>query len=214
MSEDDIFDTRFEGKQIDLEDNFVNLGDDINLTAKDPALRNVLIGAGWDLNAFNAEALDLDLSIFLLNKSDMTRHDPDFVFYNQPETLEGGIKHHGDSRTGAGDGDDENITIDLQSVPFDIVRILITITIYKGYEKQQNLDMVRNAYVRLVNSDTKVELCRYNIDQILDDKEETGVLIGAINREGPKWHFKPEAEFVPGGLGEMARKYGCIINQE
>ena len=211
---DDIFDTRFEGKNIDLDDNFVNLGDDINLTEKDPALRNVLLGAGWDLNAFNADALDLDLSLFLLNKNGQTRHDPDFIFYNQPEGLEGGIKHHGDSRTGAGDGDDENITVDLQAVPFDIVQIMITITIYKGYEKQQNLDMVRNAYIRLVNGDTKQELCRFRIDKVLEDKEETGVLIGAINREGPKWHFAPMAEFVPGGLGEIARRYGHIINQE
>jgi tellurium resistance protein TerD len=211
---DDIFDTRFEGKDIDLEDNFVSLGDDINLTAKDPSLRNVVIGAGWDLNAFNADALDLDLSLFLLDKNEQTRQDADFIFYNQPEALEGGIKHHGDSRTGAGDGDDENVTVDLQAVPFDVMRVVITITIYKGYEKEQNLDMVRNAYVRLVNADTNQELCRYKIDNILEDKEETGVIIGALNREGPKWHFKPEADFVPGGLGEIARGYGLIINQE
>ena len=211
---DDIFDTRFEGKDVELDDNFVKLGDDVNLSAKDPTLRNVLIGAGWDLNAFNADALDLDLSLFLLNKNGMTRHDPDFIFYNQPDALEGAIKHHGDSRTGAGDGDDENITVDLQGVPFDVVQIMITMTIYKGYEKEQNLDMVRNAYVRIVNGDTKHELCRFALDKILEDNEDTGVVIGELNREGPKWHFKPTADFVPAGLGELARRYGCIINQE
>ena len=211
---DDIFDTRFEGKEVELEDNLVSIGDDFNLTEKDPTLRNLLLGAGWDLNAFNADALDLDLSIFLLTNDSMTRVNEDFIFYNQKEGLEGGIKHHGDSRTGAGDGDDENITIDLHAVPFDILKILVTVTIYKGYEKEQNLDMVRNAYVRVVNEDSKLELCRYELDQVLDDKTETGVVVGAINREGPKWHFKPEAEFVAGGLGEIARRYGLIINQE
>lgn len=209
---DDIFDTRFEGKDVAIEDNLVTVGDDFNLTGKDPTLKRVLIGAGWDLNAFNADALDLDLSIFLLNKNNATRTNDDFIFYNQKEAA--GVKHHGDSRTGAGDGDDENITIDLQAVSFDVLQILIAVTIYKGYEKEQNLDMVRNAYVRIVNEDSRLELCRFELDQVLDDKTETGVIVGALNREGPKWHFRPSAEFVPGGLGEIARRYGLIINQE
>ena len=210
----DFFDTAHEGKEVELEDNRVGVGDDINLSEKDPSLRNVMIGAGWDLNAFNADALDLDLSLFLLDRNNMTRMDADFIFYNQKDALEGAIKHHGDSRTGAGDGDDEQISVDLQAVPFDILRVLITVTIYKGYEKEQNLDMVRNAYVRIVNDDSKTELCRYELDDILDGKNETGIVVGALNREGPKWHFKPEAEFIPGGLGELARRYGMIINQE
>ncbi len=211
---DDIFDTRFEGKEVEIEDNRIILGADFNLTGADPTLRNVLIGAGWDLNAFNADALDLDLSLFLLTKDNTTRGDADFIFYNQPVALDGGIKHNGDSRTGAGDGDDENILIDVQAVPFDILQILVVVTIYKGFEKEQNLDMVRNAYVRVVNADTNHELCRYELDAVLDDKMETGVIVGALNREGPKWHFKPMDEFVEGGLGEMARRYGMIINQE
>src|SRR5690349_11201078 len=102
----DILDTRFEGKEIELSDGRVSLGDDINLTAKDPSLNKLVIGVGWDLNAFNADALDLDFSLFMLNKDGVTRADEDFVFYNQPVCLDGGIKHGGDSRTGAGDGDD------------------------------------------------------------------------------------------------------------
>ena len=213
MSED-FFDTSYEGKEVELEDNRIGLGADFNLTGADPALRNVLVGAGWDLNAFNADALDLDLSLFLLDKDNMTRFDGDFIFYNHEGALEGGIKHHGDSRTGAGDGDDENISVDLQAVPFDVLRILVVVTIYKGFEKQQSLDMVRNAYVRIVNADTKHELCRYELDSVLDDKTETGIVVGALNREGPKWHFKPDAELIPGGLSELARRYGLIINQE
>ena len=210
----DIFDTSFEGKDVELEDNKIGLGDDFNLTGRDPSLRNVLVGAGWDLNAFNADALDLDLSLFLLNKDKMTRVNEDFIFYNQPEAPEVGIKHNGDNRTGAGDGDDETISIDLQAVPFDILQILVVITIYRGFEKEQNLDMVRNAYVRVVNADTRHELCRYELDEVLDNRTESAVVVGSVNREGPKWHFKPDAEFVAGGLGEVARRYGLIINQE
>ena len=210
----DIFDTRFEGKDIELENSLVFVGDDVNLNNKDPALRNILIGSGWDLNAFNADALDLDLSLFFLNKDNMTRQDSDFLFYNQREAFEGGVKHHGDSRTGAGDGDDEVISLDLQVLPYDIVRILISVTIYKGYEKEQNLDMVRNAYVRITNPETGLDYCRYQLDEVLTDKQDTGVVVGFLDREGPKWHFKPQAEFIEGGLGELARRHGMIINQE
>jgi tellurium resistance protein TerD len=210
----DIFDTRFEGKKVEIDDGLVFLGSDINLTGKDPTLKKIMIGAGWDVNAFGSDVLDVDLSVFLLDKTGLTRVDEDFVFYNHKETLDGGVRHGGDSRTGAGDGDDEVIAIDLHAVPFDVMKIQIVVSIYKGYEKEQHLEQVRNAYLRLVNNETKHELCRYQIDEVMRDHQETAVIIGALNREGPKWHFKPDAEFVEGGLGAVARRYGLIINQE
>lgn len=211
----DIFDTQFEGKEVELESNEITLGDEINLFEKDPSLRNILVGAGWDLNTFGgADDLDLDISVFLLDKDQMTRVDGDFIFYNQTEALDGAIKHNGDNRTGAGDGDDETISIDLQGIPFDILQVVLVLSIYKGVEKQQNVGTLRNAYVRIVNAENLFEICRYKLDEILEDKEETGVVIGYINREGPKWHFKPDAELIPAGLGEVARRYGLIINQE
>src|SRR5690242_8225841 len=131
----DIFDTRYEGKEVELSDGRVNVGDDVNLTAKDPTMHKLLVGAGWDLNAFNADALDLDISMFMIGKDDKTRVDEDFVFYNQIEAFDGGVRHGGDSRTGAGDGDDETISIDLHAVPFDILKIVFVLSIYKGEEK-------------------------------------------------------------------------------
>jgi tellurium resistance protein TerD len=210
----DIFDTRFEGKKVEIDDGLVHLGGEMNLTGKDPTLKKVMLGAGWDLNSFGSAVVDLDLSIFLLNKHELTAADEDFVFYNQKETCGGGVRHGGDSRTGAGDGDDEIITLDLHSIPFDVMKVQIVLSIYKGYEKDQHLEQVRNAYVRVVNDETKHELARFQIDSVLKDKQETAVIIGALNREGPKWHFRPNAEFVEGGLGAVARRYGCIINQE
>ncbi len=213
-SDDDLFDTRFEDKDVEIDGNFIHLGSDINLTSADPTLKKIYVGAGWDVNAFNADALDLDVSLFLLNKQNLTRHDGDFVFYNQPTHPENCVKHNGDSRTGAGDGDDENITIDLPALSFEILKILIVITVYKGYEKEQNLGMVRNAYIRIGNAETRQELCRYVLDRALDDQTATGIIAGELTREGPKWHFKPQAEFVEGGMRELATRYGMIINQE
>lgn len=210
----DIFDTQFKDKEIKLDDNKAGVGDDVNLTAKDETLKKILIGAGWDLNAFDADALDLDISLMLIDKDDMTRDDQEFVFYNNKEAYDGAVVHNGDSRTGAGDGDDESVTVDLQGVPFEVLKFLIIISIYKGEEKEQKLDMVRNAYVRIVNAENGHELVRYDLDEILDDKEESAMIAGSVNREGPKWHFTPLAEFVEGGLGAIAAKHGMIIGQQ
>jgi tellurium resistance protein TerD len=210
----DFFDTQYEGKKIEIDDGLVHLGQEIDLLAKDPTLKNVLVGAGWDINVFSGAILDMDLSLILLNKNGMTRVDEDFVFYNQPETLGGGIKHYGDSRSGAGDGDDEVIGINLHAVTFDIIKILIVVSIYKGYEREQHLSQIRNGYVRIANADTLHEVCRFQIDKVMEEREETAVVIAELEREGPKWNFKPTADFVAGGLGALAKRYGLMINQE
>lgn len=210
----DILDTKFEGKDVELSDGRAKVGDDINLTAKDPTLQKLIVGVGWDLNVFNADALDLDVSVFLLNKDEVTRVDEDFVFYNQPSTPEGGVRHGGDSRTGAGDGDDEVIYVDLHNVPFDVLKLVFTLTIYRGTEKQQNMGMVRNAYIRLVNQKGDIELVRYELSADLEDKQETGMIVASLNREGPKWHFTPVAEFVPDGLKDLGKRYGLNIVQQ
>jgi tellurium resistance protein TerD len=210
----DIFDTKFEGKEIKLDDNRAKIGDDVNLSTKDPHLRKIIVGAGWDLNAFDADILDLDLSLFLIDKNGMTRVDEDFVFYNNTDACDGAIHHHGDSLTGAGDGDDETVSLDLQGIPFDIIRVCIVISIYKGEEKEQKLDQVRNAYVRVINADSGHEYVRYEMSTDLLDKTETAVIAAVLNREGPKWHFLPVGECVQGGLAALAQRYGLIINQQ
>ncbi|MGH1398271.1 MAG: TerD family protein [Alphaproteobacteria bacterium] len=210
----DIFETQFEGKDIDVEGNFVSLGDDLNLIEKNPTLRRIVIGAGWDDNAFNTDALDADISLILVDKNGQTRVDEDFVFYNCPEALDGAVRHHGDNRTGAGDGDDENISVDLEGVPFDVVQLLIVLSIYKGYEKEQNLEMLRNVYVRIVNEDDGTELVRYKMDGDLKEAGQTAVLAAAVNREGPKWHFKPLCDFDAGDLSGIAEKRGLVIGAQ
>ncbi len=215
MNDDDIFDTRFEDKDIEIDDNKVQLGDDINLFEKDPSLMNIIIGVGWDANAFDADAVDLDISLFLLNTSDMTRVDEDFIFYNNMEGGEGAVEHQGDSRTGAGDGDDENIFINLQALSFDISKLVFALTIYRGEEKEQDLDMVRGAYIRVVNAASNHEILRYELPrETLKGRKETAMIISHITREGPKWHFSPQAEFVNGGLGAVAQRYGLEITQQ
>lgn len=212
MSDDAFFDTSFESKEIEIEANLVSIGDDINIIEKNPALKRVLIGLGWDLNAFDADAIDLDVSCLLLDKDGQTMEDQDFIFYNNMEAREGAVIHNGDNRTGAGDGDDESMLVDLTKLPFDIMRVLFVISIYQGFEKEQNLGMMKNAYIRLVDADTDEEMYRFVLKEELQDRMETAMMVAAIDREGPKWHFRPLGEFEERGLEGVATDRGMIIS--
>ena len=208
---DDIFDTRFEDKEVEIDDGFVEIGDDINIFEKDPSIHKLLFGMGWDINAFDGEPVDLDMSLFLVDKNEQTRVDEDFIFYNNMMALDGAIKHHGDNRTGAGEGDDECISVDLHGVPFDVLRIVIFLSVYQGDEKDQHLSMVRNTYFRIVNEESQQEILRFKMNELFRDHKETGVIIGYLDREGPKWHFKPTCEFVDHGLQPYAKEKGLVI---
>ena len=118
--------------------NKVKRGDEINLTLKDPTMKAIMVGVGWDLKAFESDPLDLDASVFLLDRNEKTRVDEDFVFYNNLIGSEGAVKHQGDSRTGAGDGDDEIMMINLQELPFDIMKISFVLSIYVGFDSKLN----------------------------------------------------------------------------
>jgi tellurium resistance protein TerD len=210
---DDILDTRYEGKDVELNKNMVKVGDEINLASIDMALHMLHVGVGWDLNTFDADALDLDFSAFLIGKEDKTRMDEDFVFYNNPKSLGDSVKHMGDSRSGAGDGDDECVTLDLRGLSFDVMKVVFAISLYRGEEKQQTLAKVNNSYLRLVNIETTHELCRFDLTKEFEDKNHTAMIVGVLVREGPKWHFLPQAESVEGGLAAIATRYGCTIIQ-
>lgn len=207
----DIFDTRFENTKMAINENDVHLGDDINLLKKDPALRNIRVAVGWDSKAFGSLNVDVDISLFLLNNQEMTREDEDFVFYNNMETCNGAVKHEGDNRTGAGDGDDETMLFELTKIPFDVTRIVFVYSIYKGRELQQDLSLVKNSYIRLLNADNDHELIRFDLDEHFKTIHDTGAIVGSINREGPKWHFTPRMDAFPDGLADIATQYGITI---
>lgn len=209
----DVFDPEVKVKPYNEKENLVQEGDDVNLTNKDPALRRITIGVGWDMNAFDNEAMDFDASCFLLDKNFQTREDSDFIFYNNTEGSGGAVKHDGDSRHGAGDGDDETISIDLHGVPFDVARILFAVSIYNAREKDHRLDMARNIYLRVVNAATGDEMARYELTDGLKGRMEAGVVVAALDREGPKWHFRPMREFLA-DLGAIAERHGIIIAEK
>jgi len=209
----DILDTEFSDKPVVVSNNRVQVGDDINIIQLDPTLKRIHIGFGWDLTNFNSDDVDMDVSLFMLDKHGQTREDGDFVFYNNMVALEGAVTHNGDSRTGAGEGDDESMTVDLTGVPFDIINLVFVLSIYKGFERGHHVDAVHNAFIRVANADTNMEILRFELDEYIKDRQEVSMIMGSVNREGPKWHFVPKADFYDGGLAEIATKYGIIVAQ-
>jgi tellurium resistance protein TerD len=192
------------------EENLIKKGDYFDIRRKIPELKEIVISAGWDHKMFEENPLDVDLSCFLLNKAEQTREDSDFVFYNNDKACEGAVRYMGDSRTGAGDGDDESIIIDLSALPFDVTKIVFTLTIYNALEKGQAFGLVRNLYMRLVNATDDNEICRYKLD-LEEFGGQIGIKVAELNREGPKWFLNALGEPISGGLGGIATQYGIIV---
>ena len=189
--------------------NKIKTGEEVNLTLKDPTLNEILVGVGWDLKKFDAKPLDLDVSMFLLGTNDKTRVDEDFVFYNNMIGCDGAVKHMGDSRTGAGDGDDEVMMVTLNQLPFDVAKIAFVLSMYDMDFEGHNFSMVKNVYFRIENKNTDHELFRYELDDELTGDE--GLMIGYLERVGAEWMFQAVGETVKGGLGTVADDYGIIV---
>jgi tellurium resistance protein TerD len=198
-----------EMQHVDEPQNKIKRGEEINLLRKDPTLKNITVGVGWDLKAFEEDPLDLDASIFLLNMQEQTRVDEDFIFYNNLQGCDGAVKHTGDSRTGAGDGDDEIMTIDLIGLPFDVTKICFVLSVYDNEKDDHDFSMVKNVYFRIVNQNTHHEIFRYELDEELTGKE--GLIIGDLERIGTDWIFRAIGETVEGGLNAIAENYGIIV---
>lgn len=187
-------------------------GEQVNLTRIDPSLRRIMVGIGWDVVGFENEAPDLDVSVFLLDKNNKTRTDDDFVFYNNLKTPDGVVEHMGDNRTGAGDGDDENIRIDIENMPFDVAQVEFVISIYEAEIKNQNFRSVRNCFLRIVNEETGMELMRFNLDdEFTNTQNITALNVGYLERSGPNWFFQGTGEMAEDGLKHFAQRYGIII---
>ncbi|ADV67804.1 TerD family protein [Deinococcus maricopensis] len=184
-------------------------GGNLSLTKQDPTLTNVLIGLGWDVRATEGQDFDLDASAFLLGANDKVRSDADFVFYNQPRSSEGSVEHTGDNRTGAGEGDDEQVKIDLTRVPADVQKIALTVTIHEADARRQNFGQVRNAFVRLMNEQTGTEIVRFDLGE--DFSTETAVVFAEVYRHNNEWKFRAVGQGYAGGLRALCNAYGIMI---
>nr|WP_314270369.1 TerD family protein [uncultured Kingella sp.] len=184
-------------------------GGNVNLSKEAPGLSKILIGLGWDVRATDGADFDLDGSAFLLSASGKVRSDADFVFYNQSKSDNGAVEHTGDNRTGAGDGDDEAIIINLPAVPADVEKIAITVTIHDADARRQNFGQVSSAFIRCVNADTNVEIARFDLSE--DASVETAMIFGEVYRHNGEWKFKAIGQGFKGGLAALAQHFGVNV---
>ena len=184
-------------------------GGNVNLSKTDPNLKQVLLGLGWDARSTDGVDFDLDASIFMVTENGKVRSDSDFIFYGQLRSACGSIEHTGDNRTGVGDGDDEALKIKLDQVPAAITRLVVAVTIHEAQARKQNFGMVHDAFIRLVNIETNVEIARFDLSE--DYSTETAMVFGEIYRYGGEWKFKAVGQGYAGGLRALAIQQGVSV---
>lgn len=185
-------------------------GQKVDLTKSTPGLTKILIGLGWDTNKYSGgQDFDLDAAAFLLTAEGKVGSDQDFVFFNNLKGGNDSVVHLGDNLTGEGEGDDEQIMVDLSAIPATVDKIAFTVTIHEGEGRQQNFGQVSNAFVRIVNEAGGSELIRYDLGE--DFSIETAVVCGELYRHGGEWKFNAVGSGFSGGLAALATNYGLQI---
>ncbi|MFI5527694.1 TerD family protein [Kitasatospora sp. NPDC051853] len=184
-------------------------GGNVSLTKEAPGLTAVVIGLGWDVRSTTGTEFDLDASALLLGEDGKVRSTGDFVFFNNLKSGDGSVEHTGDNRTGEGDGDDEQIKVNLAAVPADVQRITFPVSIYDGSGRGQNFGQVRNAFIRVVNQAGGAEIARYDLSE--DASTETAMVFGELYRNGAEWKFRAIGQGYASGLAGIAQDFGVAI---
>ncbi|MDY5211556.1 TerD family protein [Intestinibacter sp.] len=185
-------------------------GQKVSLTKGNPGLKNIVVGLGWDTNKYDGGFdFDLDSAAFLLGENDKVNSDSDFIFYNNLKHSSGAVEHLGDNLTGKGDGDDEQIKLDLSLVPQNVNKIAFTVTIHEAQERRQNFGQVNNSYVRVVNTDNNQELLNYELGE--DFSIETAIVVCEIYRHNGEWKFNALGSGFEGGLEALCKNFGVNV---
>lgn len=175
----------------------------LDLTKRNPGLKNVTLAAGWDLSS-NGQSFDLDICAFLLNENGKITSANDVIFFNNKEV--NGIKLNGDNRTGQGDGDDETIDLDLSMISPNVKSIVFCISIFDAIAKRQTFGMVNNAYVRLLNkNEQNKEICRFCLKD--DYSTSTAVIFAKLKRNNNEWEFEAVGEGKQADFNGLALLY-------
>jgi tellurium resistance protein TerD len=184
-------------------------GGNLSLSKTDPILTRILIGLGWDERSTDGVDFDLDASAFLLTASGSVRNNTDFIFYNQLKSIDGSVQHTGDNRTGQGDGDDESLKVDLEKIPSEIQKVVFTVTIHEAESRRQNFGQVANAFIRVVNDLSGIEIVRYDLAE--DYSTETAMVFGELYRYNQEWKFRAVGQGYAGGLKAMCGQFGIQL---
>jgi len=184
-------------------------GGNVSLSKEDPNLKKVLVGLGWDVRATDGAAYDLDASVFIVNEQNKVRSDSDFIFYNNLRSSDGSVEHTGDNLTGEGEGDDEQVKVDLEKIPREVNKLVFSVTIHEAETRRQSFGQVSGAFIRVVNGESNNEIVRYDLSE--DASTETAMLFGEVYRNKGEWKFRAVGQGFNGGLGPMAQNFGVSV---
>ncbi|HEX5404742.1 MAG TPA: TerD family protein [Pseudonocardiaceae bacterium] len=181
-------------------------GSNVSLTKAAPGLAAVTVGLGWDERTTSGEEFDLDASAIVLGADGNALSDKHFVFFNNLASPDGSVEHTGDNLTGGGDGDDEQIKVDLAAIPADVDKVVFPVSIYDAESRNQAFGQVRNAFIRVVNQQDGSELTRYDLSE--DASTETAMIFGELYRNGGEWKFRAVGQGYANGLAGIAKDFG------
>lgn len=185
-------------------------GEEVPLGQEASPLRKVRVALGWSApEQKDGYPVDIDASAFLITREGRVKRDIDFIFYNNLELDSGAVKHLGDNTTGGGEGDDEIIEVDLERVPFETERIVFSVTIHNGDERQQTFGLIKGAFIRVVNDQNNQEVAHFDLSE--DASSDNAMIFGEIAREGMGWKFKAIGQGSSGGLYKIARDFGVNV---
>lgn len=188
-------------------------GQKVSLSKDNAGLSKVVIGLGWDeaprskggFFAPKPQPIDCDASAFVLKNGKLVEKE-DVVYFGNLRHQSGTIQHMGDNLTGAGEGDDEQILVDLAMLPAEYDKIVIVVNIYQAAERKQHFGMIQNAFIRLVDGKTNREMCRYNLTD--DYSGMTAMVFGEVYRYKGEWKFNAIGQgTTDNSVGELTRRY-------
>lgn len=185
-------------------------GGNVSLSKTDPTLARIMIGLGWDARSTTGDDFDLDASLFMVGADGKVPSDNHFIFYNQLLSPCRSVEHTGDNRTGAGDGDDEALKVDLSAVPANITRLVVAVTIHDADARHQNFGQVGGAFMRIVNQENDAEIARFDLSE--DYSTETAMVFGEVYRHNGEWKFKAVGQGYNGGLLALCSHHGVNVN--
>jgi tellurium resistance protein TerD len=184
-------------------------GGNVSLTKEAPGLTAVTVGLGWDARSTTGTDFDLDASAIMAGASGKVLSDGHFVFFNNLKSVDGSVEHTGDNLTGEGDGDDEQITVNLAAVPPEVDKIVFPVSIYDAAARSQSFGQVRNAFIRVINQAGGTEIARYDLSE--DASTETAMVFGELYRNGAEWKFRAVGQGYAEGLVGIARDFGVGV---
>lgn len=184
-------------------------GGNVSLSKEAPGLKTITVGLGWDPRVTDGAAFDLDASVFMVKTDGKVIGDTGFIFYNNKTSADGSVAHQGDNTSGEGEGDDEQVKVNLEKLPAEVEKLIFAVTIHDFATRKQNFGMVQKAFIRVVNDADGKELARFDLSE--DASTETAMVFGEIYRNAGEFKLKAIGAGFAGGLGPLASSYGVSI---